>query len=110
MPLTTLQKRMAKSLKGFESGLPKGCDRWKLRGGRADPKLFPVPELVLFALRDVMGFSWSGGGEKVRWSVYATVEGEPFVFEQRKFGFSIDHGEGASPTGTSIFDRFFAGA
>lgn len=90
-PLAALRRRMAKSLKGFESGLPEGCDPWKLRGGRADPKLFPVPELVLFALRDVMGFTWSGPGEKVRWSIYATVEGEPFVFELRKFGFAIDH-------------------
>lgn len=93
-PLAALRRRMAKSLKGFESGLPQGCDQWKLRGGSADPKLFPVPELVLFALRDVMGFSWSGPGEKVRWSVYATVEGEPFVFELRKFGFAIDHRSG----------------
>lgn len=96
-PLVALRKRMAKSLKGFESGLPKGCDPWELRGGRADPKLFPVPEFVLFGLRDVMGFSWSGVGEKVRWSVYATVEGEPFVFAQRKFGFAIDHRNGVSP-------------
>lgn len=92
--LATLRRRMAKSLRGFESGLPHGCDPWKLRGGRADPKLFPVPELVLFALRDVMGFSWSGPGEKSRWSVYATVEGEPFVFELRKFGFAVDHSSG----------------
>jgi len=92
--LIMLRKQMEKSLRGFESGLPQGCDPWSLRGGRADPKLFPVPELVLFALRDVMGFSWSGSGEKVRWSVYATVAGEPFVFELRKFGFSIDHRRG----------------
>lgn len=90
-PLATLRRRMEKSLKGFESGLPQGCDPWKLRRWRADPKLFPVPELVLFALREVMGFKWSGPGEKVRWSVYATVAGEPFVFEHRKFGFAIDH-------------------
>lgn len=95
--LATLRKRMAKSLRGFESGLPKGCDPWKLHRGSADPKLFPVPELVLFALRDVMGFRWSGRGEKVRWSVYATVEGEPFVFELRKFGFGIDHRDGIPP-------------
>ncbi len=57
-------------------------------------KLFPVPELVLFALREVMGFRWSGVGEKVRWSVYATVDGEPFVFELRKFGFAIGYRDG----------------
>lgn len=54
-----------------------------------------MPELVLFALRDVMGFRWSGVEEKVRWSVYVTVENEPFVLEMRKFGFAIDHRDGA---------------
>ena len=93
-----IRVRMSKALNGFESGLPQGCDRWKLRGSRADPKRFPVPEFVLLALRDVMGFKWSTQGEKVRWSVYATVEGEPFVFEQRKFGFAIDHRNGISPS------------
>lgn len=87
----SLRRKMEKALSGFESGLPDDCDPWSLRGGRPDAKLFPVPELVLFALRDVMGFKWSGVGEKVRWSIYATVDGEPFVFELRKFGFAIDH-------------------
>lgn len=96
-PLAQLRVKMAKALAGFESGLPEGRDPWSLRGGRADPKLFPVPELVLFALRDVMGFRWSGVGEKVRWSIYATVSGEPFVFELRKFGFAIDHREEVPP-------------
>ena len=89
--LRVLNKRMVKALNGFSSGLPRGCDPWSLRGSRPDRSLFPVPELVLFALRDVLGFRWSGVGEKVRWSVYATVEGEPFVFELRKFGFTICH-------------------
>lgn len=93
-PIAQLRIRMAKALKGFEGGLPEGCDPWSLRGGRPDAKLFPVPELVLFALREVMGFRWSGVGEKVRWSVYATVDGEPFVFELRKFGFAIGYRDG----------------
>lgn len=100
--LARLKVRLAKKLRGFESGLPEGCDPWTLIGGTADPKLFPVPELVLFALRNVMGFRWSGVGEKVRWSVYATVEGEPFVFELRKFGFAIGHRQEAPP---ALFKR-----
>lgn len=95
--LAPLRAKLAKALKGFESGLPEGCDPWSLQGGRPDSKLFPVPELVLFALRNVMGFRWSGHGEKVRWSVYATVAGEPFVFELRKFGFAIDHRADVAP-------------
>jgi hypothetical protein len=93
-PIAQLRVRMAKALKGFEGGLPEGCDPWSLRSGRPDAKLFPVPELVLFALREVMGFRWSGVGEKVRWSVYATVDREPFVFELRKFGFAIGSRDG----------------
>lgn len=86
---------MSKALKGFEGRLPDGCDPWSLRRRRPDAKLFPVPELVLFALREVMGFRWSGVGEKVRWSVYTSVDGEPFVFELRKFGFTICFRDGA---------------
>lgn len=93
-PMAQLRQRMARALNGFASGLPEGCDPWMLSGHRPDPKLFPVPELVLFALRDVMRFRWSGVGEKVRWSVYSTVEDEPFVFELRKFGFTIGHRDG----------------
>lgn len=93
-PIAQLRVRMAKALKGFEGRLPEGCDPWSLRGGRPDTKLFPVPELVLFALREVMGFRWGGVGEKVRWSVYATVDGEPFVFKLRKFGFAIGYRDG----------------
>jgi hypothetical protein len=36
-----------------------------------------------------MGFAWSGHGEKVRWSVYVRIAGEPVIFEHRKFGFTI---------------------
>ncbi|RYD89191.1 MAG: hypothetical protein EOP61_32140 [Sphingomonadales bacterium] len=48
-----------------------------------------MPELVLLALGKVLGFKCSGVGEKVRWSIYATVAGEPVVFTLRKFGFAI---------------------
>tara|TARA_A100001391_G_scaffold65878_6_gene41532 strand:+ start:8642 stop:9820 length:1179 start_codon:yes stop_codon:yes gene_type:complete len=88
-PMKRLKAQMAKALDGFESGLPKGCDPCKLASSKPDRKQFPLPELVLFALRNVMGFSWSGPAEKVAWSVYATVKGEPFIFELGKFGFTI---------------------
>lgn len=95
--MSVLRRRISKELAGFEGGLPKGCDPWSLRGGRPRPELFPVPELVLFALRDLMGFPTSGVGEKVRWSVYATVDDQPFMFELRKFGFAIGYRDGTAP-------------
>ncbi|MFP2909135.1 hypothetical protein ACLESD_29650 [Pyxidicoccus sp. 3LFB2] len=87
--LGVLKARMTKALKGFESGLPEGVDEWELSPHSPDRKLFPVPELVLFGLRNVMGFQWTGTGEKVRWTVRATVDGEPFAFALQKFGFRI---------------------
>lgn len=84
-----LKARLRKALKGFESGLPEGVRDWDLSSHSPDRKLFPVPELVLFALRNMLGFRWSGPWEKVRWTVYATVDGEPFAFALQKFGFRI---------------------
>lgn len=92
-----LKARMGRTLHGFSSGLPEGYNEFSLVRSSPDPKLFPVPELVLFALRNVMGFRWWGQGEKVRWSVPVTVAGEPFLFELRKFGFGIDHGKNSPP-------------
>ncbi|WP_426747466.1 hypothetical protein VZQ01_08330 [Myxococcus faecalis] len=87
--LSVIKERMTKALKGFKSGLPEGVDEWELSSHSPDQKLFPVPELVLFGLRNVMGFEWTGKGEKVRWTVRATVDGEPFAFAWQKFGFRI---------------------
>jgi len=86
---TVLRVRMARALKGFKSGLPEEVDEWDLFPHTPDRKLFPVPELVLFGLRNVMGFRWCGVGEKVRWTVHTTVDGEPFAFALQKFGFRI---------------------
>lgn len=88
-PVEVLKVRLRKALKGFESGLPEGVRDWDLSSHSPERKLFPVPELVLFALRNMLGFRWSGPGEKVRWTVYATVDGEPFAFALQKFGFRI---------------------
>lgn len=87
--LPVLKARMAKALKGFRSGLPEGTEERSLSYHSPDRALFPVPELVLFGLRSVMEFAWSGPGEKVRWTVYATVDGEPFGFALQKFGFRV---------------------
>ncbi len=87
--LATLKLRMTKALKGFSSGFPEGASDRDMASHSPDRKLFPVPELVLFGLCTIMGFRSSGPWEKVRWTVFATVAGEPFGFTLRKFGFRI---------------------
>lgn len=87
--IEVMKARLIKVLNGFESGLPEGVSEWDLTPHSPDKGLFPVPELVLFALRNILGFSWSGPWEKVRWTVYAKVDGEPFAFALQKFGFRI---------------------
>ena len=87
--IEVLKARLKKALAGFESGLPEGVRGCDLSSHSPDRKLCPVPELVLFALRNMLGFRWSGPWEKVRWTVYATVDDEPFGFALQKFGFRI---------------------
>jgi hypothetical protein len=89
-----LRRRMQKALKGFGFGGP-GFDTFMSDTYRPDQDAFPVPKLVLFALRNVMGCQWTGPGEKVAWSVYCTFLGTPIAFELRKFGFTICYPDGA---------------
>jgi hypothetical protein len=77
-PFAVLRPRLLKALVGFSSVLPENWHQREFENqGRPDPSEFPVPDLVLFAFRNVLGFSWSGPGEKVRWSVYCTFGGVP---------------------------------
>ena len=52
---------------------------------------FPVPELLLVLLRNVMGFESESVGEKVRWTVYFWGNGKPFAVELAKFGLRLYH-------------------
>jgi hypothetical protein len=97
-----VKTKLSKALKGFENGPPDPSYPYRVWTRKPEPKLFPVPELVLFALRDIMGFRSAGVGEKVRWSVYAQVNGEPLTFELYKFGFVIGHRE---RTSTALLER-----
>ena len=85
--MEAVRNRVAKKLKGFTSDFPEDLD--VMSSHRLPPKEFPVPELVLFALRNLMGWQWQGPGEKVRWTVCGSVSGEPVAFELRKLGFKI---------------------
>lgn len=93
-PYNALRPRLAAKLTGFSAAAPKSPDKPKMMSYRPDRSRFPVPELVLFALRDVLGWRWYGAGEKVRWTVCGAVDGQPVAFELRKFGFTILRPEG----------------
>ncbi|XAP76898.1 hypothetical protein ABC955_09855 [Citromicrobium bathyomarinum] len=84
-----LRKKMENALRGFEKEPPPNFSEFSLRPHTPERRLFPVPELVLFGLRNIMGFPASGPWEKVRWTVYATVDGYPFGFAYQKFGFRV---------------------
>lgn len=78
--------RIGLILKDFsnESAPPRGIryDHFDL-----SPEDFPVPELVLFVLRDLFGCKSLGPGEKVRWTVSCSFQGKALVFSLQKFGF-----------------------
>lgn len=102
-PFSVLRPRLIKALVGFSGHLPKNWSEQDLehrtRPSRAE---IPVPELVLFALRNVLEFRWAGPGEKVRWSVYCTFNDVPVSFEMRKFGFTICAQKGAEIDATRL--------
>jgi len=85
----TLKLRVTKTLVGFSKEFPDDQSGYDIPSSRPDKRDFPVPELVLFMMRNVMGWGWSGHGEKVRWTVYGSFKGFPVLFELRKFGFAI---------------------
>src|SRR4051812_29736246 len=85
----TIRFRIAAALDGFTNDFPDDLNSYAMEPIRPDRAEFPVPELVLLVLRGVMGFQSSGHEEKVRWSVYCQVAGEPVIFQYQKFGFTI---------------------
>lgn len=50
--LMKIRKRLSKTLAGFSSDFPAELDPWNMESSRPPAELFPVPELVLFALRN----------------------------------------------------------
>jgi len=53
-------------------------------------RLAPIPELVLFTLRDIKGLGEGGPEEKERWSIYALFRETVMVFVMAKFGFEVE--------------------
>lgn len=87
--LAEIRRIIQEKLVGFTNEFPANLSVWDMESFTPDATIFPVPDLVLLALRNVMGFKSSGHGEKIRWSVYACFLGEPVAFSLRKLGFSI---------------------
>ena len=54
--LTKIRKRLSKTLAGFSSDFPAGLDPWNMESSRPPAELFPAPELVLFAFRNILGW------------------------------------------------------
>lgn len=77
---------VAKALRGFEPPLQTPSDMHRVS---LDRMQFPVPELLLLLLRNVMRFPWEGQGEKVRWTVRFSVNGSPCAVELTKFGLKL---------------------
>jgi hypothetical protein len=84
-----LRARLTKKLAGFSHFPAEEHAKEVMVSFRPDRALFPVPDLALYALRDVMGWRWHGPGEKTRWTVHGAFQGHRLAFALEKFGFTI---------------------
>lgn len=96
-----LRRRLERRLAGFSAQVPESAAAGAV-SYRPRRDLFPVPELVLFTLRDVLGWRWLGPWEKTRWTVYGSVDGQRIAFELRKFGFTIHIPKDQPELGTRV--------
>lgn len=83
-----LRPELSKRLNGFSSVHP-NVDVYELNTSRLSREEFPVPEMLLLMLRNVLGWQCSGAGEKVRWTVYGAFNGEPLAIKLGKFGLTM---------------------
>ena len=98
--MSAFRAELQRRLEGFSSEWSDSRHYDMMQATRLARKDFPVPELLLFALRNGLGWKWMGHGEKVRWTVLGQVGGEPIAFEQRKFGLTM-----LRPDGEHAFDN-----
>lgn len=90
--VAAIKQAVSTKLVGFTRDLPDGYDGSALGPVGLDVKLFPVPELVLFVLRDLMGWRHHARGEKERWVIVGSVADNPIGFVLRKSGFALLRG------------------
>jgi hypothetical protein len=97
--IPAFKEQLQRCLEGFSSEWSDSRDYDLMQSTRLARKDFPVPELLLFALRNGLGWRSMGHGEKVRWTVLGQVGGEPIAFELQKFGLKM-----LRPVGEHAFD------
>lgn len=83
-----LKQDITSKLRGF-SPPPKDIHYSDLMSNRLSRDDFPVPEMVLFVLRNIMEWPYSGHEDKVRWTVYGALNGQAVAFQYRKFGLTL---------------------
>jgi hypothetical protein len=92
-----LWENAALALKGFHCCPVWGLDIRPKLSRFVPPRIdFPIPELVLFTMRDLLGFEWQGTDEKERWSVHAIFHKTILVFVMAKFGFEVEYTRGSN--------------
>lgn len=97
-PFTTFRPSVERALNGFSKCEPPTVEPGTIKLDRME---FPVPELLLILLRDVMGFSWYGEGDKSRWTTFFAVAGHCFAVEHAKFGLRLHY----EPAGEALIGR-----
>ena len=71
--------------------VPDRSSRYKIQCHKSLRAEFPIPELVLFTLRDIKGLEAGGVDEKERWTIYVRFRKTVMVFVMAKFGFELEY-------------------
>ncbi|WP_186071814.1 hypothetical protein [Burkholderia gladioli] len=88
--ISSLRPAFARDLRGFTH--PDRGSEWEGNGfweGKLDCAEFPVPDLLLILLRDVMNFPSREFGDKERWAIFFKVDEQPAYIRFMKFGLRI---------------------
>ncbi|MGN4068044.1 hypothetical protein ACS0Y7_25840, partial [Burkholderia gladioli] len=88
--VSSVRSAFVSDLKGFAS--PDRGAKWEGQGfreGSPDYAEFPVPDLLLILLRDVMNFPSREFDDKERWAIFFKVDEQPVYIRFMKFGLRI---------------------
>jgi hypothetical protein len=96
MDLTEIRRRAAHALRDILRATDAPlAGKWEKHS--LTPTDFPVPELILFGLRNLRDLESWGPGEKLRWGVTATFGNVPFSVTLEKFGLRLYVPKGLAP-------------
>jgi hypothetical protein len=99
-----LKRSLLSALKGMIPVKAPGASLYNEEKFR-DYATFPMPELLLFGLRDLADFPWTGHEEKVRWSIYFDFKGKPWMLQLRKMGFAVLYRKDSAPDFQEVIRR-----